>query len=95
MSDLVRRSGCQLFLSLLGILKTVYMVVLPLLYSALGIDLDEELNSFIKTHCICWKLATKNGNCSLWMGKVYRNLDCSVDIEACLQTETPAGLNEV
>ena len=28
-------------------------------------------------------------------GRVYRNLDCSVDIDACLQMETPAGLNEV
>lgn len=26
---------------------------------------------------------------------VYRNLDRSVDIDACLQTNTPAGLNEV
>lgn len=27
--------------------------------------LDEELNSIVGTHCICWKLAIKNGNCSL------------------------------
>lgn len=28
-------------------------------------------------------------------GKVYRNIDCTLDIDACLQMETPAGLNEV
>lgn len=36
--------------------------------------LDEELNSIVGTHCICWKLAIKNGNCSLWMGKGLQEL---------------------
>lgn len=34
----------------------------------------EELNSFVRTHCICWKLAIKNGSCSLWMGKGLQEL---------------------
>lgn len=53
----------NLFLSLLG--TFVHIVLLPLLLSAFGIELDEELNSSVRTHCICWKLAIKNGNCSL------------------------------
>lgn len=43
----------------------VYIVacLVPLLYFVLGTELDEELNSIVSTHCICWKL--KNGNYSL------------------------------
>lgn len=50
--------------------------------------LDEELNSIVGTHCICWKLAIKNGIAACEWERVYRNLDCSVDIDACLQTDT-------
>lgn len=54
-----------LFVSLVGTFVHIVYVLLPLLESALGIELDEELNSIVVTHCICWKLAIKNGNCSL------------------------------
>lgn len=40
----------------------------------LGVELHAELNSIVGNHCICWKLAIKNGNCSLWMGKGLQEL---------------------
>lgn len=71
----------------------VYFVacLVPLLEFVLGTELDEELNSFVRTHCICWKLSIKKMETTACEWRI----DSSLDIDTCLQMETPAGLKEI
>lgn len=43
--------------------------LVPLLEFVLGTELVEELNSFVRTHCICWKISIKKWKLQLVNGE--------------------------